>query len=143
MKIQEKSSKRDLYLPIWVLLLGVLLICAAVCIFVVLVLQGAASPYSKAGYAAAAVGLLVLGTAAILCHKNQGIRMVSDSSFEYSTMFGKKTVYSFSQIAERRQNADSVTLILTGGEKIHMESCAIVSDRLMNKINRQLSKAGE
>ena len=35
------------------------------------------------------------GIAALLCWKNQSIRIISDEQFTYTTMFGKTRTYSF------------------------------------------------
>ena len=45
----------------------------------------------------------------------------------------------FSDITGLKRNADSMTL-LVGTEKVHIESCAILSERLIKLIDKELSK---
>ena len=85
-------------------------------------------------------GLGVLsGIAALLCWKNQSIRVLSDERFAYTTMFGNTYTYNFSDIEWLRRNRDSMTLFVAG-KKVHMESMAVLSDRLVELINKSLSK---
>jgi len=53
-------------------------------------------------------------------------------------MFGNTRTYAFSDIQGLRRNQDSLTLFVAG-EKIHIESMAIISDRLASAINRALN----
>ena len=87
----------------------------------------------------AAVVLLVLAVTCFLCWKNQKIRVLSDEEFEYSIFLGRKKVYAFSDITGLVRNRDSMTLLM-GGEKVHMESMAILSERLVERINRRLEE---
>lgn len=82
---------------------------------------------------------IALGAAALLCWKNQSIHVISDAQFTYTTMFGRTYTYAFSDIQELRRNQDSMTLIV-GGSKVHIESMAILSDRLVKLINQALEK---
>lgn len=77
------------------------------------------------------------GSRGILCYKNQWVEMIDDNEFIYSTMFGNETKYYFSDIESLKQNADSMTLHLKNG-KIHIESCAVISERFANAINSKL-----
>ncbi len=54
--------------------------------------------------------------------------------FEYSTMFGggRKT-YAFSLITQVKQKPDSYT-VFADGDKIHIEACAVLSERLADKL---------
>ena len=81
----------------------------------------------------------VFSIAALLCWKNQSIRIISDEQFTYTTMFGKTRTYSFSDIRGLHQNQDSLTLFVAG-EKVHIESMAILSERLVERINNALEK---
>ena len=85
---------------------------------------------------AAAVGI-VFGVAALLCWKNQSIRIISDEQFTYTTMFGNTYTYAFSDIQGLRRNKDSLTL-LVAGKKVHIESMAILSKNLVERINAAL-----
>lgn len=80
---------------------------------------------------------IVLGIFALLCWKNQTIHIISDEQFTYTTMFGNTRTYSFSDIQGLRRNQDSMTLFVAG-KKIHIESMAIISDRLAKAINTAL-----
>ena len=79
------------------------------------------------------------GIAALLCWKNQSIRIISDEQFTYTTMFGKTRTYSSSDIQGLRRNQDSLTLFVAN-EKIHIESMAILSERLVERIDNALEK---
>lgn len=88
------------------------------------------------------IGVLLcggLGIAAWLCWKNQTIKIIDDDTFEYTTFWGKTTVYHFSDIKQLRTNQDSFTLILTNG-KVHIESIVCMSKTLYDKIEAALSK---
>ena len=86
-----------------------------------------------------AVLFLGLGIALILCWKNQTIRVLNDEEFIYTTMFGKSHTYRFADIQGLRRNKDSMTMFVAG-EKVHMESMAVLSDRLVDLINRELNR---
>ena len=86
-----------------------------------------------------ALACIVLGIAAFVCWKNQKIFVVSEEVFIYRTFLGKDYEYRFSQIQRAVQNTDSITLILDTG-KVHIESMAILSDRLIQRIDRELDK---
>ena len=87
----------------------------------------------------AAVLGVVLGVLAILCWKNQTIHVISDEQFTYTTMFGNTRTYSFSDIKGLRRNQDSMTM-LVGNDKVHIESMAVLSDRLIDCINKALEQ---
>ncbi len=80
---------------------------------------------------------IVPGVFAVLCWKNQSIRIISNDQFTYTTMFGNTYTYNFSDIQKLRTNHDSWTLFVAN-KKVHIESMAIVSDRLVERINRYL-----
>ena len=87
-----------------------------------------------------AVMLVLLGAAALMCWKNQTIHVISDEQFTYTTMFGKTFTYNFCDIQGLRKNQDSMTLFVAGS-KVHIESMAILTPRLVEKINQALDKA--
>lgn len=89
----------------------------------------------------AAIAALAFGVAALLCWRNQTIRVISDKEFAYTTMFGKTYTYSFSDIQGLRKNRDSMTLFVAG-KKVHIESMAILTERLVDNINSALKKLG-
>ncbi len=80
---------------------------------------------------------IVLGVCAVLCWKNQKIHIISDEQFTYTTMFGNTYTYSFAEIQNLRRNQDSLTLFVAN-KKVHIESMAIISDRLAERIDRAL-----
>ena len=79
------------------------------------------------------------GIAALLCWKNQSIHIISNEQFTYTTMFGKTRTYSFSDIQGLRRNHDSLTLFVAN-EKVHIESMAVLSERLVERIDNALEK---
>lgn len=82
---------------------------------------------------------IVLGIFALLCWKNQTIHVISDEQFTYTTMFGNTRTYSFSDIQGLQRNSDSLTL-LVANDKVHIESMAILSERLAERINKALEQ---
>ena len=62
---------------------------------------------------------------------------MSDEEFEYSTFWGTKPVYRFSDIKLVNMNNGSMT-VFVGNGKVYIESMAILSERLVACINRQL-----
>ena len=131
----ENEPRADMVLPLRVLAFGLFsLVC------------GIASAVYAAATAetAMAVFVLIFFIAAVLltlAWRNQTARMLSDDEFEYKTFLGNTRRYSFSQITQLKQNPDSCTLFV-GKEKIHIETCAILTDRFIERINRQLSEKG-
>ena len=85
-----------------------------------------------------AIVLAELGVSALLCWKNQTIHIVSDEEFTYTTMFGNTYTYAFADIQGLRRNQDSMTLFVAD-RKVHIESMAILSDRLVERVNRALA----
>ena len=124
-------TKKDMYLPNAVCGLGIFFLACGVACAVASFIY---SLYLLIGV----VFCLALGVAAVLCWKNQWVQMLNDSEFIYSTMFGTKIKYRFSEITDIKQNIDSMTLILESG-KVHIESCAIISDKFADKINGTLN----
>ena len=125
--------RADMYLPEWAL---------AMCI-VYLAIGTACGIWAIISHAVWSIVMatlfLGLGIALILCWKNQTIRIISDEEFIYTTMFGKQHTYRFADIQGLRRNQDSMTMFVSG-EKVHMESMAVLSDRLVNLINRELER---
>ncbi len=129
--ISDDEPRADMYLPVWILSMGIMLSVAGITIGVI------AFVLSSVKAAAVGVVLLIIGIVALLCWKNQSIVMLDDDSFEYRTMFGRKKVYNFSDLERIRKNNDSMTMFIGGG-KVHIESSAILTKRLIDRINRQL-----
>lgn len=82
---------------------------------------------------------VVLGVLAILCWKNQTIHIISEEQFTYTTMFGNTRTYNFSDIKGLLRNQDSMTM-LVGNDKVHIESMAVLSERLIDSINKALEQ---
>ena len=130
----DDEARADMFLPAWLLVMGLLLLVfgmIAGIVFVVLQISALMTVL--------AVAMVLLGVAALLCWKNQTIQMLPNDAFEYSTFLGKKTIYRFGDIKGLKKNTDSMTLFVADG-KVHIESIAIVTDRLADRINKQLEE---
>ena len=127
----DGEMRADMFLPIKLLAFSVVLVMAGIAIGVYAFLN------SSLGAAVGACIALALGVGALLCWKNQTITVLNDEEFEYCTFLGKKIVYRFSDIRLIRKNNDSMTMFVGNG-KVHIESMAILSDRLIGLINKQL-----
>ena len=127
------EPRADMYLPERLLAMAlVFLIGGIVC--------GIFAVFQFAVWAViAAVFGIILGIFALLCWKNQTIHVISDEEFTYTTMFGNTRTYAFSDIQGLRQNQDSMTLFVAG-QKIHIESMAVLSPRLVEQINKVLEQ---
>lgn len=123
--------KKDMYLPNLLLGFGISFLAATVVV--------AIAPFLTTIWRiVVCILFLGLGISAILCWKNQWIRILNEKEFEYSTMFGNKTIFQFSQITDIRRNLDSCTLFVDG-RKVHIEFCAIVSDAFMEHLDPVLA----
>ena len=132
----EKCSttpRADMFLPNWLMGFGLFLDVASVaCLISAFVTQ---AWELILGFAITGV----TGIAALLCWKNQSIRVLDENRFEYTTFLGNKTIYYFSEIKKLRVNGDSFTLFVGNG-KVHIESCVTISKKLINKIYEALEK---
>ena len=128
-----EDERGDMYLPERLLAMALVLLAGGTAFGLYGVMKGLVW--------AAVAGILGLGMgiAALLCWKNQSIHVLSDETFTYTTMFGKTKTYRFRDIQGLRKNQDSLTLFVAG-EKVHIESMAILSERLVTLINRELEK---
>ncbi|MBR6602719.1 MAG: hypothetical protein IKK94_01750 [Clostridia bacterium] len=129
--VPDNQSRADMYLPDRLLSMSLVflaggIVCAIIAIF----------KFAEWAIVFAVLGV-VLGIFAFLCWKNQSIRIISDEQFTYTTMFGNVHTYSFSDIEGLRRNKDSMTLFVAG-EKVHIESMALISDRLAELIDKAL-----
>ena len=130
----DDEPRADMFLPAWLFVMGLLLsMFGAIVGIVFAVLQ------ISTLIIVLAAGMSLLGVAAILCWKNQTIRMLPNDTFEYSTFWGNKIIYRFSDIKGLKKNTDSMTLFVAEG-KVHIESIAILTDRLSDPINKQLEE---
>ena len=129
-----KSPRADMFLPGWVNGIGFLMDALAVGAIAAAVIT---EEWMLLFFTIAAA---LLGMAAHLCYLNQKIIVLDAESFAYTTLLGKRRVYAFADIRELRANADSLTLILSGG-KVHIESIAMISKDLVEKIDAALASA--
>ena len=134
--VDEEAEKADMHLPVKIAAFGLAMILGG------FVLVGAFIVNKLPVALVFAVVCFAFAPFALLCYKNQRIYVLSDEEFEYSTLFGNKKVYRFADIKSLRPNRDSMTLFV-GEEKVHIESSAVLSERLTNIINEQLRKNSE
>lgn len=131
-KKEQQKPKADMYLPIKLLAMALALMVASV----VALNYGLAKGQAALGYAGGAA-LAVFAVSAFMCWKNQKIRILSQDEFEYTTFLGNAHTYRFDDIAGLKRNKDSMTLLLKNG-KVHIESMAVLSPELVEKINTAL-----
>ena len=89
------------------------------------------------GFAIGCPVALALAIGALLCWRNQTIHIVDEETFVYTTFLGNAKVYKFADITKLVRNKDSYTLYV-GNEKVHIDGMAILSKRLVEKINEVL-----
>ena len=130
----KAPPRADMYLPLFLFVFSFVLYALAVaCVVISLFVPPLSMLWIGAPICA------VLGVAAYLCWKNQTVKIIDDERFAYTTMLGKTVEYRFADIVGLRNNADSMTLILTDG-KVHIESMARISFPLRQKIEEALEK---
>lgn len=127
------EPRADMFLPDWLLIFGMILLLvglvasiAAITILHIIILP-------------IGIGIMIVGILAVLCWRNQTIRIISSTQFEYKTFMGRKIRYRFDEIRGIRENNDSMTLFVGNG-KVHMESCAIFTQELADFIDEALVK---
>lgn len=130
----DEEPRADMYLPVWLLAFALVLLVGGV-------VFGICAVVLLSGVCALGAGFcLVFGIAELLCWRNQTVRMLPDDSFEYTTFLGNKKVYRFDDITGLKNNSDSMTLIV-GKDKVHIESCALLTKRFVERLNRRLSES--
>ena len=127
----EDENPADMFLPEKLLSMALIFLAAAAISAAAAVLREHAIGWYIVSSAA-----LALGISAFLCWRNQKICMLSDDEFTYTTMLGKTRAYRFDEIVALKKNKDSFTLIMKNG-KVHIESMAILSDRLVKRIDEE------
>lgn len=132
--MDDSTPRADMYLPPRLLAMSLVFLAIGMACVVFIVTQ------FTIWWVVGAVCCIVLGVFALLCWKNQSIRIISDEQFTYTIMFGNTYTYNFSDIQGLRQNQDSMTL-LVANKQVHIESMAILSDALVARINEALQKA--
>lgn len=141
----EKKHRADMHWPWWVLALGIGSIALGIALSV--------NAYEDTGTLdrtslIALLLLLFMGIYLIFIWKNQTIVMEPEAdTFVYTSAFGHKTVLSFSDIVDFKtgvgRNSGSVTLIFKSRRKLFIDSSAVLSDRLVWRLNRELSKRNQ
>ncbi len=126
------EPRADMFLPDRLLAMSIVFL-AGVIVSIVLAITNSVT------WVLGVVICFAFGIAALLCWKNQCIHIISDEQFTYTTMFGNTRTYSFSDIQGLRKNQDSLTLFVAG-KKVHIESMAILSERLVECINKALEQ---
>lgn len=127
--IPEGKPRGDMCLPVMYLTVGILsMIFGVVACILMVAADGPAVLFL--------VGLLCIpaGIMSILEWRNRTIRMCPKDMFEYSNTFGKKQMYSFSDIKEIRQGLISTKLILAD-RSIPISSDAIISERFRKRLD--------
>lgn len=132
--VGDDQPRADMFLPDRLLAISLVLLAGGGACVIITILNFAI------WVLACAVFGIVFGIFAFLCWRNQSIHVISDEQFTYTTMFGNTRTYSFSDIQGIRQNNDSLTLFVDN-QKIHIESMAIISERLVILINKVLEQA--
>lgn len=128
----SEGHRADMYMPDRLLAMSIVLFAGGLASIVLAVIN-------SVNWVIGIVFGLTLGIFALLCWKNQSIHIISDKQFTYTTMFGNTRTYYFSDIKGLRRNQDSLTLFVAD-DKVHIESMAILSDRLIDRINKELEK---
>ncbi len=126
-----ESEKADMFLPAWILALGVICVIAGLVGIAVNIF------YSDVFWIVIFSCLLIFGMMAILCYANQRIHILDNLTFQYTTFLGNKKIYRFYDIKGIKKGSDSITMFV-GNDKVHIESCAILSQRLIEKIDEAL-----
>ena len=131
--VDEEAQKADMHLSTRSLGLG---LASLLAVFVLIARYISTAEWL---YLVLATAFLFIFIGILLCYRNQRIYIISDEEFVYTTMFGRRKNYRFDQIIALRRNRDSLTLFVGDG-KVHIESSAIMSDRLKALIIQQFNK---
>ena len=129
----EEEPRADMYLPERLLAMSLVFLAGGTALSLLYILS------RTTWMLFAGIGGILLGIVELLCWKNQSIRVVSDEAFDYTTFLGNTHRYAFRDITALRRNKDSLTLFV-GQNKVHIESMAVISERLANLINRALAE---
>lgn len=128
---EDDQPRADMFLPDRLLAMALVFLAGGAACAIIAVFK-----FAIWAIVCAVLGIM-LGVFAVLCWKNQSIHIISNDQFTYTTMFGNTYTYSFSDIRGLRRNQDSMTLFVAS-KKVHIESMAIISDRLIERINKAL-----
>lgn len=128
----EGEPRADMYLP------EKMLASAIVGVIMAAFFTWRCSATGELVWAVFTVIMALVAVGAVLCWRNQTIRILDDDRFEYTTFLGNRREYKFSDITALRRNKDSIT-VFVAGDKVHIESMAVLSPRLVEKINAALA----
>lgn len=127
--IPEGKPRGDMCLPVMYLTVGILSMIFGAGISIIMIAADGPMVILVVGLLCVPAGIL-----SILEWKNRTIRMCPEDMFEYSNIFGKKQMYSFSDIKKIKQGLFSMKLILEG-RSIAISSDAIISEKLRNRLD--------
>ncbi len=127
------QPRADMFLDTKVLALGVVMALVGVGCGVALFF------FYHIGLIIGLIAGILIGISAVMSWRNQTIRIVDEETFVYTTFLGKAKTYKFADITKMMRNKDSYTLFV-GKEKVHIDSTAVMSKRLIEKINEALAK---
>ena len=133
------KKDKDVYLPFKVCLYGIGFIAVGIGSIYV-------SFTEKPIFMLCAIAFIGFGLSAILCWKNQWIKMINSREFIYSTMFGNKRTYKFSDITKATRNVNMGKFITSNitininNKKVYIDGEAIVSRRFAEIINKTAGK---
>lgn len=129
---QDKGKVRgDMYQPSAMLTLSVILIVVGLCC-----IFGAAINLTAYNIIISIV-FITAGVLLFLLWKNQKIKIISDTEFEHTCPFGKKTVYKFSDIKSLRRGSP-IARLYVGEGRINIFSTSIMSPELIERIDKAL-----
>lgn len=130
----DGEDRADTYLPVAVLGFGAVLILFGL-------VTGAVFILGKLPFflIMSAIFFILAGIAMIMCWKNQAVFVLSDEVFEYRSIIGNKKVHRFDEIKGIKKGMGGITLFV-GDSKIDIDSNAIISQRLSEKINEQMER---
>lgn len=130
-KDYSNETRADVYISSFLKVFGLLLIAGGIGIAVILFFC------FNVWIIVGSVCCVLLGALALMCWRNQTIRIVSEEKFEYTTFWGNSYEYHFKDITAIKHNADATT-IFVGKKKVHIESIAIVSDRFTKLLDKAI-----
>ena len=146
MIIVEEPKRGDMYQPGWGLPLSLFLAAmAAACVWVLI------AEYRKDGnvgallfYGVCGIAIFALGVCGVLSWANQKIQILDNTTFRYTTMFGQKRVYRFSDIRdiEPVRSRGERSLHMRDGSKVYIDDYVRMTDKLRRRINAELAKTG-
>ena len=132
-KDKDGNPRADVYISSFLLVFGLFLIVGGVGIAIVLFF------HFNIWIIVGSICCILLGVLAIMCWKNQTLRVISEEEFEYTTFWGNTYECRFKDITAIKYNNDSTT-IFVGNKKIHIESIAVVSDRFSDLLSKAIKE---